>query len=307
MAPRESWQVRFPRAHRQKSAQSSSRCRVRTGTASKREQWQQEVHHVRTELRSGLVEVPGGLPTFASEGLEARAIAIGSIAADSYDYLADLLGFLPEAQVLVLSEADWASKSDVPIYGLPNAGDGTLTVAGTDASLWSEVGSMVADEDRAELEAAYRAPDGSVAFGPFWDLVAVHEVAHLFHLGPVHFPRLWLQELFANLCLHAWVEQRAPASRATLLTLPRLGAKAPPEAFVYRTGDDFERVYTSMPGPNYAWLQFRLQMAAAALYDSAGEPSVARLFNAFRLDEEALATLLGDAVDPTLASFARTF
>jgi hypothetical protein len=263
-------------------------------------------HRVRIELRTGLVEVPGGLPTFASEGLEARASAIGAIAADSYDYLAGLLHLRPEAQVLVLSEADWASKSDVPIYGLPNAGDGTLTVA-ADAPLWSEVGSMVADEDRAELEAAYRAPDGSVAFGPFWDLVAVHEVAHLFHMGPVHFPRLWLQELFANLCLHAWVDRRAPASRATLLTLPRLGAKAPPEAFDYRTADDFERVYTSMPGPNYVWLQFRLQMAAAAVYDSAGEPSVARLFNAFRLDEEALATLLGDAVDPTLASFARTF
>ena len=62
-----------------------------------------------------------------------------------------------------------------------------------------------------------------------------------------------------------------------------------------------------MPGPNYAWLQFRLHMAAAAVYDSAGEPAVARLFDAFRLDDEQLATLLGSAVDPTLASFARTF
>jgi hypothetical protein len=262
---------------------------------------------VKIELRSGLVEVPGGLPTFASEGLEARAMAIGAIAADSYDYVADLLHLRPKAQLLVLSEADWASKSDVPIYGLPNAGDGTLTVAGTEAPLWSEAGSMVPDADRAELEAAYSGPDGSLAFGPFFDLIAVHEVAHLFHMGTVHFPRMWLQELFANLCLHAWVERRAPASRATLLTLPRLGAKAPPDAFAYRTGDDFERVYTAMPGLNYVWLQFRLQMAAAAVYDSAGEPSVAHLFNAFRLDEESLATLLGDAVDPTLASFARTF
>jgi hypothetical protein len=171
---------------------------------------------VKIELRSGLVEVPGGLPTFASEGLEARAMAIGAIAADSYDYVADLLHLRPKAQLLVLSEADWASKSDVPIYGLPNAGDGTLTVAGTEAPLWSEAGSMVPDADRAELEAAYSGPDGSLAFGPFFDLIAVHEVAHLFHMGTVHFPRMWLQELFANLCLHAWVERRAPASRATL-------------------------------------------------------------------------------------------
>jgi hypothetical protein len=209
--------------------------------------------------------------------------------------------------VLVLSEADWAAKSEVPLYGLPNAGDGTLTVAGTEAPFWAEVGAMVADEDQAELQAAYRADDGSVKFGPFFDLVAVHEVAHLFHMGSAHFPRLWLQELFANLCLHAWVERRAPASRVTLLTLPRLGVKAPPEAFEYKTGDDFEQVYSAMPGPNYVWFQFRLQMAAAEVYDSAGEPAVARLFNAFRLDEETLATKLADAVDPTLASFARTF
>jgi hypothetical protein len=262
---------------------------------------------VKMELRSGLVEVPGGLPTFASAGLEARAVVIGRIAADSYAYLADLLALRPDAQVLVLSEADWASKSGVPLYGLPNASAGTLTVAGTEAPFWSETGSMVPDADRAELDAAYRAPDGSVTFGPFFDLIAVHEVAHLFHIGTVHFPRLWLQEFFANLCLHAWVERRAPTSRATLLTLPRLGAKARPEAFDYRTGDDFEREYLAMPGPNYAWFQFRLQMAAAAVYEAAGEPAVARLFNTFRLDKDALATLLGGAVDPALASVARVF
>jgi hypothetical protein len=262
---------------------------------------------VKIELRSGLVEVPGGLPTFASAGLEARAVAIGRLASDSYAYLADLLGLRPEAQVLVLSEADWASRSGVPLYGLPSAGSGTLTVAGTEAPFWSETGSMVADADRAELEAAYRAPDGSVAFGPFFDLIAVHEVAHLFHIGTVQFPRLWLAELFANLCLHAWVERRAPTSRVTLLTLPRLGARVPPGVFDYRTGDDFERDYHAMPAPNYAWFQFRLQMAAAAVYEAAGEPAIARLFNAFRLDKDALATRLGDAVDPTLASLARTF
>ena len=81
----------------------------------------------------------------------------------------------------------------------------------------------------------------------------------------------------------------------------------PAETFEYRTGDDLERVYSAMPGPNYAWFQFRLQMAAAAVYESAGEPSVRRLLDAFRLDDEALATLLSHAIDPTLGSFARTF
>ena len=262
---------------------------------------------MKLELRSGLVQVTGGLPTFASAGLEARAVAIGRIASDSYAYLADLLGLHPDAQVLVLNEADWASRADVLLYGLPNANAGTLTVAGTEAPFWAETGSMVPDADRAELDAVYRAADGSVAFGSFFDLIAVHEVAHLFHSGTVRFPRLWLQELFANLCLHAWVERRAPSSLATLLTLPRLGAKARPEAFDYRTSDDFEREYAAMSGPNYSWFQFRLQIAAAAVFGAAGEPAVTRLFNAFRLDNDALAALLDEAVDPTLGSVARVF
>ena len=110
---------------------------------------------MKTELRDGLVEVPGGLPTFASEGLEGAAATIGGIAADSYEYLAGLLGIRPEAQVLVLSEADWATKCEQPLYGLPNAGDGTLTVAGTEAPFWADLADMVADDDRAELEAVY--------------------------------------------------------------------------------------------------------------------------------------------------------
>jgi len=42
---------------------------------------------VSVPLREGLVEVTGELPTFSSAGVEERAVAIGRIATDSYDYL----------------------------------------------------------------------------------------------------------------------------------------------------------------------------------------------------------------------------
>jgi hypothetical protein len=73
------------------------------------------------------------------------------------------------------------------------------------------------------------------------------------------------------------------------MTLPRLGGKAATEAFSYRTRDDFERVYSGVGGPNYAWFQFRLQLEAAALYDRAGPTALIRLFEAFQLDDAALA------------------
>jgi hypothetical protein len=258
---------------------------------------------MKAELRDGLVEVPGGLPTFASEGLERAAATIGGIASDSYEYLAELLDHRPEAQVLVLSAADWATKSEQPLYGLPNAGDGTLTVAGTEAPFWGDLADMVADDDRPELDSVYVDADGQLRFGPFFDLVAVHEVGHLFSQGVVHFPRLWLSELFANLCLHAWVERRSPTSLTTLVTLPRLGAKAEAGAWPYQTWAEFERVYSSMPGPNYVWFEFRLQLAAADLYRRGGEDTVRRLYDAFRLDDHALAAVLSERVDPGLAAF----
>ena len=258
---------------------------------------------MKTELRDGLVEVAGGLPTFASDGLEGAASTIGGIAADSYEYLAGLLGIRPEAQVLVLSEADWAVKCDQPLYGLPNAGDGTLTVAGTEARFWADLADMVADDDRAELEAVYEDAGRQLRFGPFFDLIAVHEVGHLFSQGYVAFPRSWLSEFFANLCLHAWVEQRSPASLETLLTLPGLGAKAAADTWPSRTWVDFDRDYSSMPGPNYVWFQFRLQVAAAELYGQGGEDTVRRLFEVFRHDDRALVAVLTERVGPGFDAF----
>ena len=273
-------------------------------------------------MRAGLVDTPGAVPTFASAGLEDRAAAIAGIAGSSFDYLAGLLGHRPEVQVLVLSEADWAEKGRVSLFGLPNAESGTLVVAGTEAGWWSELLLMAGDRGQAELTTVYGEPDGSLHLGDFFDLVAVHEVAHLFCEGMVVFPRLWLGELFANLALHAWVTQRAPGSLDTLTALPRLAAMGSGEEFEHRSRDEFERLYTSIGGPNYVWYQFRLQVAAADLFDEMGEVAVRRLFEAFRIDggtdcdfqafdesidDVTLAARLSAAVDRKLGAFSLAF
>jgi hypothetical protein len=273
-------------------------------------------------LRAGLLETAGVVPTFASAGLERRAAAIASIAGSARDYLAGLLDHDPEIQVLVLSEADWAEKGRAPLFGLPNAEAGTLVVAGTEAGWWSDLAPMAGSDGQAELATVYGRPEGDLHLGDFFDLVAVHEVAHLFCEGVVAFSRLWLGELFANLALHAWVAQRTPASLDTLTTLPRLAALGSGEEFEHRTRDDFERHYTSIGGPNYVWYQFRLQVAAAELFESIGEVAVRRLFDAFRIDggtdrdpqafddsidDAALAARLSAAVDPELGAFSLAF
>ena len=103
-------------------------------------------YDVDIALRAGLIETAGAVPTFASVGLERRAAAVASIAGSSWDYLAELLEHRPDVQVLVLSEADWADKCEVELFGLPNADKGTLTVAGTEAGWWSDLASMAGDD-----------------------------------------------------------------------------------------------------------------------------------------------------------------
>jgi hypothetical protein len=276
---------------------------------------------VDVAMRTGLVEVAGVVPTFASSGLERRAAGIAAIADSSVEYLAGLLGHRPEMQVLVLSESDWPAKGRAPLFGLPNAEAGTLVVAGADAAWWSDLAAMAGDQ-RAELAPVYGGSDGQLHFGDFFDLVAVHEVAHLFCEGTVAFPRFWLGELFANLALHAWVAERAPDHLDTLTTLPRLGASSSGEEFEHRSRDDFERLYGSIDGPNYVWYQFRLQVIAAELFDASGEGAVRQLFDAFRVepgterdpqafdesvDDEVLAARLSATVDSKLGAFSLSF
>ena len=273
-------------------------------------------------LRAGLVATPGAVPMFASAGVEHRAAQVAAIARSSWDYLAELLGHRPEVQVLVLSEADWPAKGRVPLFGLPNAESGTLIVAGTVAGWWSELAPMAGAERQAEIASVYGGADGTLHLADFFDLVAVHEVAHLFCEGIVVFPRMWLGELFANLGLHAWVAERAPDSLETLTMLPRLAALGSGEEFEHRSRDAFERFYTSIGGPNYVWYQFRLQVAAAELYESLGEAAVRRLFDAFRvdggtdrdfqgfdesIDDGTLAARLSAAVHPSLGAFSLAF
>jgi hypothetical protein len=225
-------------------------------------------------------------------------------------------------QVLVLSEADWVEKCEVELFGLPNSDKGTLTVAGTEAGWWSDLASMAGDGLQGELAIVCGGPDGKLHLGDFFDLIAVHEVAHLFCEGQVAFPRMWLGELFANLALHAWVAQQAPDSLETLTTLPRLAAQGSGEEFEHRSRDEFERLYSSVGGPNYVWYQFRLQVAAAELYDGIGQVAVRRLFDAFRVDggtdrdsqgfdesvdDATLAARLSAAVDPKLGAFSLAF
>jgi hypothetical protein len=105
----------------------------------------------------------------------------------------------------------------------------------------------------------------------FADLLVVHELGHLFHEQvPFAFSRLWLRELFVNLCLHAYVAEVEPERLPVLTILPQRMSVLPVERVRHRSLEDFERLHASVGPENYGWYQCRLHAAARNIYDDAG-------------------------------------
>jgi hypothetical protein len=124
----------------------------------------------------------------------------------------------------------------------------------------------------------YGQSDGSIDLSSFFDLTSIHELAHLFQFqASVQFPRLWLDEFFANLSLHAYVASQQPDLLPVLETFPRLMLQAGAARFQYHSLADFERLYSDVGDANYGWYQCQLEVAAKAVYDSGGVAALQRL------------------------------
>jgi hypothetical protein len=136
---------------------------------------------------------------------------------------------------------------------------------------------------------------------PFFDLIAVHELAHEVHAQmPYRFPRLWLEEVFCNLCLHAYVAEIEPAQLPVLETLPPAFAALDPAQFPYRSLAAFEALYNEVGPVAYGWYQCQFHLATKRSYDTGGVAALRRLWDTFVLGDARLVSLL-TAVQPELA------
>ena len=218
------------------------------------------------------------LEVLASPGTEDAARAAAARCERAYRHLGRILGTRPDVRVLVLSPADWELHAAFPVYGMPHYTDErTLVVAGRDSEFWHAV---VPPADRIDLAAAAALRD---AYGEppqlarFFDLLAVHELAHLFHVqAGREFPRLWLRELFVNLCLHAYVAEAEPESLPALETLPAVVTAGGHDHLEHHTLADFERLYSGVGAVNYGWYQCHFHTAAARIYAAGGTSALQR-------------------------------
>lgn len=243
-------------------------------------------------------------PVRHSDGFEERADSIARRCARASRFLGEALDFEPNLALLVLSREDWNGRSEYQ-YGVPSYKAGNLIVAGEPNEFWQGLVELLKDalpEGLEDLRKVYDQPDGDIDLAPFFDLVAVHELGHGFSgQVPVSFPRNWMNEYFANLCMCAYVLHRERESLPVLETLPRLLVRISHERFAHRTLADLEALYIEVGLQNYMWYQSQLILAAQEALESGGIEVLRSLWRRFAMPDEVLLRILEQDVHLAVA------
>lgn len=271
-------------------------------------------------LGSGLAYLSGyPFEVRYSDGALLRARASADVAADAYAHLSHLFsGVQPDIALIVANKEDWKSRQP---YGLPFFNDdpgqirpGIVVMSAGPGDFWIGMGEDIRQASPGgyrKLLATYPDGAGGLDLQPFFDLVTIHELGHAFEvLGGLKFPTFWLSEIFANLCLHAFVATQQPQRLNTLEVLSTVGAQsrnlsARIRAEGYSTLEDLQAHYTGGDRPmgplNYVWYQYRWQRLAAKMFNADGEEGLVRFWDCFHgADRVAAADVTAALLAPVL-------
>lgn len=149
-----------------------------------------------------------------SSGHEARGHEIATLAADAYDWLAGVMEIRPHVDLRIVTMRDWdLVATETAMHGVPYAWvAGELVTTLDPAPFWSDTLEYFAPDLDTQAWTALRNAYGDppdLARGML-DMAVAHEVGHIFHLledVPVT-PRAALAELFANLAMYGYFQQR---------------------------------------------------------------------------------------------------
>jgi hypothetical protein len=236
------------------------------------------------------------LKVYYSAGHEQRTAIIAQRVEKAMIYHQKLLGFKPVITVLVLSQSDWSTYTNFPVYGMPHYTDkATLIVAAEDNAFWK---SFLPPPDqlppnlREAISTTYKVEDGSISMRPFFDLLALHELGHAFHMqGELTMQRKWMGELFCNMILHTYIAENEPESLPSLKLFPGMVVAGGTKEYTYTSLNDLEEHYEEigMRHPkNYGWYQSRWHMAAGNMYDASGKQVLPKVWDALKTQKEIL-------------------
>ena len=223
-----------------------------------------------------------------SEGARDQAVRLAELTKSAYDYFSAVFPDVhPQVIATFLKPADWKRNYGVPSYYPP---DKRLRVATDDSPLWQSFGRIVhvasPFDAYPRLNKTYGDEHGNLQLRRFFDLFAVHELAHAFELqSRAVLPTLWLKELFANLAMYTFIATKRPSELATLTTFPDALTRVGAFNFMirlrgYTSLDDFDlhspsgNASAPMSNENAVWYQIRLVLLARDLFDHDGERAV---------------------------------
>ena len=259
---------------------------------------------------------------YYSKGYQQRATAIAKRVDKGINYYSQLLQFKPGVTLLVLAPTDWKTYTTMPVvYGMPhyNSSNNTLVVAAEDNAFWKSflppLDQLPADLGR-QIQATYKNSEGNLSMQPFFDLLALHELGHAFHIqGGLTMQRKWMGELFVNIFLHTYIAENEPAQLDALTLFPEMVVAGGTKEFTYTSLQDVEERYEEIGQhfpKNYGWYQCRWHKAAGVIYDAAGKQVCLKLWTALKnkkeiLSDAELTGFLETSADKSIADMIRNW
>lgn len=224
-----------------------------------------------------------------------RAADLGKRTNEAIELFSASLGFSPEVRLLVLEKDDWSSYTKMPVYGMPHYQDSNLIVAAEENAFWS--GFLpplqhLPEEKRELIRTTYSSPPGEISMKKFFDLIAVHELAHGFHYqAGVNMQRKWLQEFFANLVMYTYTAEAEPDLLPVIEVFSAMVVQPGSDDFKYTSLQDFETHYHTIANQapkNYGWYQCRFNLVAKQVYQTGGLEQLQSLWNSLKEHPEEL-------------------
>ncbi len=259
--------------------------------------------------------VDHNIKTYYSEGSEEQAETMATRCDSVISFYKSLINFEPTVTLLVLSPADWSKHTNFPVYGMPHYSDAqTLIVASDDNDFWKSFIpplDQLPSELAQQISSTYADKNNSLTMRGFFDLLAIHELGHVYHeQGVLTIQRKWMGELFANIFLHTYIAEMEPELLPALTIFPKMVVSSTnKEELKYTTLNELESNYgiiTQQYPNNYGWYQCRWHMAAGNIYDEGGITAFQNLWQELKsqkepLDDSAFATLLSNNVHQSVA------
>jgi hypothetical protein len=212
------------------------------------------------------------MTTVISSGAEARADALETRASRARDWLSKQLDAPFSFDLYVLDEDEWADHAEIPEYGIPHANpeNNKIVLGSRPATLFDSVCAQFwPDFDESSRDAMHRVYGNPPRLEEFADLILVHELLHLVPRGQ-SLPRMWHEELFANLGAVGYLASEEPGELPVYLTFMRAGCDVPPSRVACSALVDMASTFEQGGFANYVWYQCRLIVAAERLWGTRG-------------------------------------